>query len=589
MIDSEEQEETTSYSEDLEKSFIVADIGTINTTVVLIDTVAGHYRLVARASVQTTARLPWLDASKGVQQGIARISEITGRALLNERGLLIRPPRKDGSGIDDFAVVVSAPGPLRTVLVGLYDEMSIASLRKALRTVYTEEIDVLSLADTRQDEEQITAVIHHRPDLIAITGGTDGGAEERLRHLIEVVSIATAVLAEGERPYVVYAGNLKLREQVRTLIEAYSHLHIADNVRPELTVEQLDDVVRITNGIYGDIKIQNLPGIHELNDWASYPMLPSASAFATICHYLAALNKQRVLGIDLGSNHTVLALADAKQVQLAVRPEFGMGEPAANLLQKVSAETISQWIPDEVDAADVANYVYNKSAHPQTIPMTEEELQIEQAMAREMLRCAMMETAVEWEWGQGKKGGTPSFDHLVVHGATLANMPRPGQIMLLLLDALQPVGVFAVSLDQYGVLPPLGALASHQPLAVVQALEAGVLSELGWVIALAGKGSPGKKAMDIVVESAQGRFGGDIKYGQIEIILIAPGQTAEVTVKPTGRFDIGYGPGQGKTITLKGGTVGGLVVDARGRPLALPRDEADRRSLVRKWHWDLGG
>lgn len=587
MIDSEEQEEKTSYSEDLEKSFIVADIGTVNTTAVLIDTVAGHYRLVARASVQTTARLPWLDASKGVQQAITRISEITGRALLNERGILIRPPRKDGSGIDDFAVVVSAPSPLRTVLVGLYDEMSIASLRKALRSVYTEEVDVLSLADTRQDEEQIAAVIHHHPDLIAITGGTDGGAEERLRHLIDVAGIATAVLAEGEKPHVIYAGNVRLREQVRSLIEPYAHLHIADNVRPQLTSEKLDDVIRMTSEIYEDIKIQNLPGMHELSEWASYPMLPAATSFATVCHYLAALHKQRVLGVDLGSNHTVLVLADAQKVQLAVRPELGMGEPAANLLQKVSAETIMQWIPDEVEAADVANYVYNKSAHPQTIPMTEDELQMEQAMAREMLRCALGQTAVEW--GYGKKGSLPTFDHLLVHGATLANMPRPGQTMLLLLDALQPVGVFAVSLDQYGVLPPLGALATHQPLAVVQALEAGVLSELGWVIALAGKGSPGKKAIDISIESAQGRYDGDVKFGQIEVIPVAPGQEAKVTVKPASRFDIGYGPGQGTTITLRGGAVGGLVIDARGRPLSLPRDEADRHSLVRKWHWDLGG
>jgi hypothetical protein len=35
--------------------------------------------------------------------------------------------------------------------------------------------------------------------------------------------------------------------------------------------------------------------------------------------------------------------------------------------------------------------------------------------------------------------------------------------------------------------------------------------------------------------------------------------------------------------------VGGLVVDARGRPFTLPRDVADRRSLMRKWLWDMGG
>jgi hypothetical protein len=161
--------------------------------------------------------------------------------------------------------------------------------------------------------------------------------------------------------------------------------------------------------------------------------------------------------------------------------------------------------------------------------------------------------------------------------------------MLMLLDALQPTGIFAIALDRYGVLPALGALAAHQPLAVIQTLEAGVLSDLGWVIAPTGKGQLGKKAMDISIESERISFEGEIEFGKIEIFPIAPGKSAKVTVKPTSRFDIGFGPGQGKKMTLTGGLVGGLVIDARGRPFTLPRDVADRRSLMRKWLWDMGG
>lgn len=589
MIDIE-AEQQLEEAEDLEKSFVLADIGSTNTTVVLVDTVAGVYRLIARASVPTTARLPWSDVTKGVQQAIARIAEITGRSLLNERSILIHPPRKDGSGVDHFALVASAASPLKTVLVGLYDEVSIASARKALHHIYVDEVEVISLADTRLEKEQITDIIQHQPDLIFITGGTDGGAEERLMRLIEITSVAVAILAQTERPQVIYAGNTNLREQVRSLMEETAILHMADNIRPDLKTERVEDVGRIAEGLYEDIKIQNMPGIQELEEWTRYPTLSSAQSFAHICRYMASARNLRVLGIDLGSNNIVIALAEGQTVNLAIHTDLGIGQPVCNLLQKSSPEQVLQWLPEELTEMDVANYIYNKSIHPRAIPMSETDLHTEQAVARELLHCALQETAVSWGWNKpGHPLQVPSFDLLLAHGSTLASAPRPGQVMLLLLDAVQPTGIFRMALDQYGVLPPLGALAADDPLVVVQTLDAGVLSELGWVIAPAGKGQPGKKVLDIAIESDSARFEGEIEYGKIEIFPIPPGQTAQVTVKPTGRFDIGLGAGQGTALTLQGGTVGGLVVDARGRPLTLPRDAADRRSLVRKWQWDLGG
>lgn len=590
-IDQEEVEEVVEdVSADLEKSFVVADIGSTNTSVILIDTVEGKYRLLARASVPTTAVAPWLDVSRGVQQAITRISEITGRNLLNERGMLIMPPRKDGSGVDHFAAVASAPTPLRAILVGLYDDMSIASARKALHRIYTEELDVISLADTRSEEEQVTMIIQQRPDLIFIAGGTDGGAEERLMRLVELTSIAVSVLSQTSPPQVIYAGNAALREKVRTLLEPYATVHIANNVRPNLKTEQLDDVMRISSALFEDIKIQNLPGVQEINDWTSYQMLPSGRSFAGICQYFASLNDERVLGVDLGSDSVTITMADSESIQIAIRTDFGIGEPVANLLKKISTEQIANWIPEEVEPDDIADYVLNKSIFPATIPLTETDLHLEQAVAREVLHCAMQETAVEWGLVQsGRQIHMPKFGMLLAHGSLFANAPRPGQVMLLLLDALQPTGTFSIALDQYGVLPPLGALAAEQPLVVVQTLSAGVLSMLGWVIAPAGKGQPGKKVLDIVIESEQTRFEGEIEYGKIEIFPIAPGQEAKITVKPSGRFDVGNGPGNNMSLTVEGGLVGGLVVDARGRPLTLPKDDADRRSLVRKWYWDLGG
>lgn len=573
-----------------EKSFLVADCGHTNTTVALFDTVAGSYRLIARATVPTTDKAPWVDISQGVQQAIARITDITGRKLLNKQGRLMRPTRADGSGVDEFAAVLSAAPPLTVLLGGLFEDVSLKSARKALHTTYVAEVETLSLADTRTEGEQVTAVIEADPDVIFIVGGTDGGAEDRLMQLVETINLGVNVLADTQHAQVVFAGNINLRSQVRELIGDKANVQVVDNVRPNLEVEQIDDAIRIAGELYEDIKIGALPGIKELREWSNYPLRPTARAFGNICQYFAALNEQRVLGLDLGSDSVSLVMSQPEQTQISVRTEMGIGRPVRHLLDCVDPAAIARWAPAEISMEQTADFVFNRSLHPFTTAMTETGQYLEQALAREVIRSAVQATAVDLGWSKpGEPSTLPPFDLLLARGGLLANTARPGQVMLLLLDALQPTGIFSIALDQYGVLPALGALATHQPLTVVQALEAGVLTDLGWVIAPAGNSQPGKKVLKIIIESEQAGFEGDIEYGKIEIFPIPPKQPARVTIKPARRFDVGFGPGQGKTITLYGGTVGGLVVDARGRPLTLPQDDADRRSLVRKWLWDMGG
>lgn len=572
------------------ESFLVADCGSTHTTVVLFDVVAGAYRLIARTAVPTTANAPWFDVAQGVQQAISRISEITGRKLLNEQGRLIRPVRTDGTGVDHFAAVASAAQPLDVLLVGLFDEVSITSARRALRSVYHHEKDRLTLSDQRPPHEQVGAVVQSQPDLIFITGGTDGGAEDRLLQVIESVGLGMSVMSNSHEPQVIFAGNIRLRERVQNMLSEYATVQMVNNLRPTLETEQLDDAVRLVTDLYEDLKINALPGIQELRDWSSYPILPTARAFSGVCHYLAALQKQMVFGVDLGSNSVSLVMATPDQARVSIHSEIGAGHLVVNLLDNVPVDEVRQWVPVEVSAAETADYIFNKSLHPFTIATDEKMLQLDQAVARTLIRCAAQAAGRDANWPLlGGQLTPPPFGLLLARGSTLANAPRPGQIMLMLLDALQPTGIFSMALDRYGVLPALGALAAHQPLAVIQTLEAGVLSDLGWVIAPVGKGQLGRKAMDVTIESDQISFEGEIEFGKIEIFPIAPGKSAKVTVKPTSRFDIGFGPGQGKKMTLTGGLVGGLVIDARGRPFTLPRDVADRRSLMRKWLWDMGG
>jgi hypothetical protein len=57
-------------------------------------------------------------------------------------------------------------------------------------------------------------------------------------------------------------------------------------------------------------------------------------------------------------------------------------------------------------------------------------------------------------------------------------------------------------------------------------------------------------------------------------------------ITPVKQFDVGAGPGKERKTTVSGG-VAGVMLDARGRPLYLPEEDAQRKELLLKWFRSL--
>ncbi len=571
------------------KSFLLADCGNINTTVALLDVVEDSYRLIAQARVPTTIEEPTADIVRGLQEAIKRIAAITDRTLLTEQDVLIRPTRLNGDGVDHLIVVTSAGKPLDTLLVGLAEELSLATGRRALYSNPVREIDTFSLVDERDAAEQLEAMISGQPDLIMIGGGTDGGEDKRLLELLETLSLGVQTLSQDKRVQIIYGGNIKLREHVTQLMGNLANVHVIENMRPRLETEQLDEAINSVGTLYEELSINQLPGIRELADWAELPPLPTTTAFAALCRYFAALNQNRVLGVDLGAEQVSLITADSNQTAVSIYAGLGLGRSLPHLLDLISLPEIARWLPLDLDSSleQLHNYIYHKSVYPQSLPTTVADLQMEQALIRVLLRCGLNRAAQTWQWPQTNP--LPPCQMMLVRGSALAHTGQQGQIMLMLLDALQPTGVFSVVLDTHGLLPALGALAIIEPVPVVQALESGILSNLGWVVVPTGSGQAGQKVLDVSMEMDQGqKIGEEVEYGSLTILPLRPGQTAKVTLKPAKRFDVGAGPGKERRLTIHGGSVG-LVIDGRNRPLQLPDDDTARHTLIQQWLFDVGG
>lgn len=580
--DNELQEQTENR-----ESYLIAEIGAITTTIALFDIVEDRYRLIARGSAPTTIDAPWNDVIRGVQQAIEQITETTGRGLLDEQDNLIMPAREDGRGVDHFAAVLSAAGPMTAVVVGLLDSVSLASARRALATIYSQEVDCFSLSDSRSQQAQVEALRRRKPDLIFLVGGTDGGADQRVLQLAETVALGIEALKEEKAPEVLYSGNSQLRPKVNELLGKSAVLHVAQNVRPTLETEQLDDAVEQIGEIYDTVKVSMLPGIDELFSWSRYAPAPAARALAVIVEYIAAMLKSSVLALDLGSENVTVVSGRPDGARLQVHTGLGIGRSVSRLLQEVETPAILEWLPVAFDETHLQDMIHNWSLFPAAVPLTEQELQIEQAIAGQIIRQTVHKSLTQWGWSG--KGRFPPFKSFLLRGGVLANAARPGQAALTLLNALQPAGIFSLALDQYNVLATLGLLAISDPLVAVQSLEAGLLLDLGWVVAPIGRGQPQQEIMYVCMESEEsGKIEIDVEYGTLEVLPLAHGQSAELILEPRSRFDIGLGPGRGRKVKVHGGAVG-LVIDARGRPISLPQDDEERYSALRQWSLALGG
>ncbi len=216
---------------------------------------------------------------------------------------------------------------------------------------------------------------------------------------------------------------------------------------------------------------------------------------------------------------------------------------------------------------------------PSTVPQTAQDLEFEYAIARELIRNAVAGARAGWR-GIPRGDLLPAMRPIIGAGAVLASVIDPGIGALLMLDALQPVGISELQLDPYGVIAALGGVAYLEPLAVVQVLETGGLFRLGTAISPLGN-TRDSKAMDVTVRIGDRTVQRSVPAGGIQVIDLPTGQKGRVTIKLSSGLTL-----NGKrevTLDVEGGAAG-LILDGRGRPFSPPKDIERRAQVLPRWY-----
>jgi uncharacterized protein (TIGR01319 family) len=192
---------------------VCVDFGSTFTKASLVDLAQG--RIVAAADHPTTLPTPggWTDVLDGYDACLAALVEADPRA----------------AGAEVLACS-SAGGGLRIAVVGNEELVTAEAGRRVALSSGGKVVSVVAMAGRPPEVGAYALEMRTtRPDVVLLTGGTDGGNSEVL------LRAARELVASGWRGPVVVAGNVDAREEVGAILGDVPHV-LADNVVPKIGV-----------------------------------------------------------------------------------------------------------------------------------------------------------------------------------------------------------------------------------------------------------------------------------------------------------------------------------------------------------------
>ncbi len=136
--------------------------------------------------------------------------------------------------------------------------------------------------------------------------------------------------------------------------------------------------------------------------------------------------------------------------------------------------------------------------------------------------------------------------------------------------------------DSIFMMPHLGVLAQVHPQAALEVFQRDCLITLGTCVAPKGTGKPGKGCFKYSISGSSLNESGEIAFGEMKLLPLGIGETANISVEPARGFDSGAGSGKSIEREITGGTVG-VILDGRGLPLVLPTDPKTCRDSMTRW------
>lgn len=564
-------------------SVLGIEIGTQNTRAVMFDIVEGTYHFLASGVAPSTQKAPFFDIGEGILAAITKLQLVIGRTLMDHDGNLIIPAQRNGEGVDKLFITISGGPEVKLATFGLLNEVTLESANRLAQTVYGSVKDSFGINDKRSVQDQMAALLAARPDIILFSGGTDHGASRSVVRIAQMIALVFSTLPQKNRPEILYCGNHTVAKTVVEILERQAKVTVAENIRPTLEDEDLQNSSEELSKMVLSVWSRQIEGLSRIAPLCSEPPSLSSQNYQRMMRFLGKLYdpNKAVLGIDVGSAYTTFSTSNSNKCTLSILP-YGMGDGFENALNRIKVSDVEKWLVESVPQDELKAILWQKTLTPGSVPIDEKGLAIDQAATRALLEYTLKEMK-----RQSLLVGA-TFEPIFISGSTITHAPIPQQILLTILDSIQPTGVTPLIIDKHGLLPLLGAIAHQNALLPVQVMETSAFINLATVINVESKAPDGASIVNVRITYNSGSYMDlDVKQGTIATLPLGSGEVGTVTLNLSRRTVIEGLVAPSEPFKVHGG-ICGVVIDARGRPMVFPRDENSRREKYKRWLFMLG-
>ncbi|GKX29939.1 hypothetical protein SH1V18_24190 [Vallitalea longa] len=161
----------------------------------------------------------------------------------------------------------SAAGGLRMVAIGLVPDLTAEAAKRAALSAGAKVMKVFSYELNESEAEEIDDI---RPDIILLTGGTDGGNREVILHNAKMLASLKTTAP------IIIAGNKSVQEKVADIL-CEKEITICENVMPELDVLNIESARLAIREVFLK-RIVYAKGLSKVNKLIEGIIMPTPSA-----------------------------------------------------------------------------------------------------------------------------------------------------------------------------------------------------------------------------------------------------------------------------------------------------------------------